>query len=78
MPEQMMHRSDLTQAQGVNGQVKCEGCGEHRFFIGLRVDLVTGANVIRVIECIGCGRQQLMVPQVPKMQDIRRKWDNGS
>ena len=62
---QMMHRSELTHAQGVNGQVKCEGCGDHRFFIGLRIDVTTGKNVIRVVECTACGRQQLMAPQIP-------------
>ena len=64
---QLMHRTDLTHAQGINGQVKCEGCGDHRFFIGLRVDLVTGGNTIRVVECVACGRQQLMVPRIPTL-----------
>jgi hypothetical protein len=66
-----MHRTDLTEAQGVNGQIKCEGCGEHRFLIGLRVDLATGRNIIRVVECVACRRQQLMVPQVPVITNRR-------
>ena len=65
MSPQMMHRTTLTAAERVNGQVKCEGCGDHRFFIGLRVDLMTGRNTIRVVECCACGRQQLMVLQIP-------------
>lgn len=68
MSQQMMHRTELTQAQGVNGQVKCEGCGDHRFFIGLKVDLIDGRNTIRVVECVACGRQQLMVPQIPSIR----------
>ncbi len=70
-PEASVAATEMTlvkhpfREQGINGQVKCEGCGEHRFFIGLRVDLVTGKNVIRVVECIGCARQMLMVPQIP-------------
>ena len=63
----MMHRTDLTHAQGINGQVKCEGCGDHRFFVGLKVDLTDGRNTIRVVECCSCGRQQLMVPQIPSV-----------
>lgn len=67
MSAQMMHRTELTAAQGINGQVKCEGCGDHRFFIGLKVDLVDGRNTIRVVECAACARQQLMVPQLPSI-----------